>query len=89
MRWREFLRNLCARFRKLVNKIIMYWLSFGIFGGGSTATPVDTSVYWTDGTSIFRLNVRSGRLFLDQAITVLGFDGVLGIDWAPVFAEKY
>lgn len=67
----------------------MYWLSFGIFAGSSTATPVDTSLYWDDGVSYFRLNVRSGRLFLDQAITPTGFDGVLGIDWAPIFAEKY
>ena len=67
----------------------MYWLSFGTFGGSGTQSSVDTSKYWSDGVSIFRKDVRSGYLFLDQAITELGFDGVLGIDWSPITMEKY
>jgi len=63
----------------------MYWLSFGIFGGGGTAT--DTSTIWTDGVSTFRLDVRSGHLFLDQAFTPLGFDGIIITDWGPVKME--
>jgi len=88
MRWPKFLRDLYARFRKFIEKIIMYWLSFGIFGGTTTETPVDTAVYWDDGITYFRLDIRSGYLFLDQAITVTGFSGVLGIDWAPIWREK-
>lgn len=67
----------------------MYWLSFGIFGGVTTATPVDTSIEWTDGVDIFRLNVRSGHLFLDEAITATSFSGVLGVDWAPIWMKSY
>ena len=65
----------------------MFWLSFGIFGSSDVAT--DTSVIWTDSVDTFRLDVRSGHLFLDQTITALGFAGVLGIDWAPVKMWKY
>ena len=65
----------------------MYWLSFGIFGSSDTTT--DTSVAWDDGVDFFRLDVRSGALFLDQTITVTGFEGVLGIDWAPIWMKKY
>ena len=64
----------------------MYWLSFGIFG--SSEVPVDTAVEWDDGVSYFRLDVRSGHLFLDQTITGTGFDGVLGIDWGPIWMAQ-
>lgn len=67
----------------------MYFYSFGVFGGTTTETPIDTYTAWTDGVDTFRLDVRSGYLFLDQTITSTGWSGVLGIDWAPVTINKF
>lgn len=63
----------------------MYWLSFGMFGGPEVA---EASIVFTDGVDVFRLDVRSGHLFLDQALTPTGFNGVLGIDWGPIFMKN-
>jgi len=64
----------------------MYWLSFGIFGSSDIAE--DLFVEWTDGVDTFRLDVRSGYLFLDQTITATGWYGELGLDWAPITMDQ-
>ena len=41
----------------------------------------------TDGTTIFRLQVREGALFLDQATTATGFDGDEDTDWENIWEK--
>lgn len=43
---------------------------------------------WTDGFSYFRIQVRSGSLFLDQTRTGTGFDGDEGYDWDSIWSKK-
>jgi len=43
---------------------------------------------WTDGTSVFRLQVRDEELNLDQEITATGFDGTEDIDWSNVWSKS-
>ena len=64
----------------------MYWTSLGILSGGNT-TLVSTT--WTDGTSIFRLQVRGIYLNLDQTKTPTGFDGTIGNDWDVIRSSRY
>jgi len=63
----------------------MYWTSFGVFGG----VTISTSEVWTDGSEIFRLQVRGLYLNLDQAMTATGFNGTQGVDWDVIKSTRY
>ena len=65
----------------------MYIFSFGTLNEAAPST-ASREEAWDDGTSYFRLYVRYGRLYLDQTITALGFNGNRGTDWDFVWYKS-
>ena len=43
---------------------------------------------YDDGINYFRLQVRSEALYLDEAITALGFEGVRDTDWETIWIKS-
>lgn len=55
------------------------------FGAVATLPPVvEESIEWTDGDGLYRMIVRDSGLFIDKAITPLGFDGIEDTDWIEI-----
>lgn len=49
-------------------------------------TTMETAVsrqymYFTDGSTSFRMGVRGGKLYVDKALTETGFAGMQDVDW--------
>ena len=49
----------------------------------------ESTIEWDDGVSYFRLQVRSGSIYLDQTKTATGFDGGSEpTDWDDIFSKS-
>jgi hypothetical protein len=74
------------------------WLSFedilrllykdGYLGTYGDIGGVGSTLLYTDGTEIWRKQMRGGVLYLDHALTPLGFDGAEDIDWENVVSYE-
>jgi len=47
-----------------------------------------SELYWDDGVDYFRLQIRSGVLYLDERLTPLGWDGIEDTDWENIWAKS-